>query len=231
MFSKSKTHFLIGSILASEESSIKENNIDGALSNSVVKPDDLIKFAESFYFIRYEFCKLNFIVGARCCNDEILWAGLAKNLMEELGGKSGITHNQLYRDFLRSIGARTEDKLECPAFAQDFNSSWEEFARTAPLMEALSAIAIYEIFDVPDYQMFLEILERAKVPEEGLIFFRVHANAHHFEMFEDTVAWILTQEGGQEAFDRAKDFVFETQRKMWIGLTECLQSKQLVTAN
>ena len=151
--------------------------------------------------------------------------------MEELGGKSGVSHNQLYRDFLKSIGSKPEAELKCPAFARDFNDRWEEFARNAPLIESLAAIAIYEILDVPDYQMLLELLERAKIPEEGLIFFRVHANAHHFAMFEDTVAWILTQEGGQEAFDRAQDFVFETQRKMWIGLTECLQSKQLVATN
>jgi pyrroloquinoline quinone (PQQ) biosynthesis protein C len=231
MKKQSNIKALCSLILDLEKLFISNNNIHEKLNTSIFKLSGLIEFGEYFYFIRHEFCKLNFIVGARCSNDEMLWSGLAKNLIEELGGKNGITHNQLYRDFLKSIGARTEDKLECPAFAKEFNVSWEEFARTAPLMEALSAIAIYEIFDVPDYQMFLEILERAKVPEEGLIFFRVHANAHHFEMFEDTVAWILTQEGGQEAFDRAKDFVFETQRKMWIGLTECLQSKQLVTAN
>jgi Iron-containing redox enzyme len=221
---------IISLILNSEKLFIN-TNVCEELTACILNSSKLVEFGEGFYFIRHDFCKLNFIVGARCSNDEMLWSGLAKNLVEELGGKSGISHNKLYCDFLKSIEARTENELDCPTFAQEFNDRWEEFARTAPLMEALSAIAIYEIFDVPDYQMFLEILERAKVPKEGLIFFRVHANSHHFEMFEDTVAWILTQEGGQEAFDRAKDFVFETQQKMWIGLTECLQSKQLVTAN
>jgi pyrroloquinoline quinone (PQQ) biosynthesis protein C len=221
---------LIVSIMNREKSEIDKLKITEVLGKSI-DIGSLVKFGEIFHFVRYDFCRLNFIIGARCCNNERLWAGLAKNLIEELGGKRGPTHNQLYRDFLQSIGARQEEKLECPKFAQEFNNSWEEFARTSPLIEALSAIAIYEIFDVPDYQMFLEILERAQVPEEGLIFFRVHANAHHFEMFEDTVEWILQQEGGQEAFDKATEFVFETQRKMWIGLTECLETKQLVTAN
>jgi pyrroloquinoline quinone (PQQ) biosynthesis protein C len=224
------TNCLITSIILREQSIIDRLQIKQMLTR-ISNHDFLIEFGESFYFIRYEFCRLNFIIGSRCCNNERLWAGLAKNLMEELGGKRGPTHNQLYRDFLQSIGARPEEKLECPKFAQEFNDTWEKFARHAPLMESLSAIAIYEIFDVPDYRLFLEVLEQAKVPESGLTFFRVHANAHHFEMFEDTVEWILQQEGGQEAFDKATEFVFETQRKMWIGLTECLQSKQLVTAN
>jgi pyrroloquinoline quinone (PQQ) biosynthesis protein C len=222
--------YIINIMMERENFIINELKIAMMLDTSI-KKNGLVDFGEVFHFIRYDFCRLNFIIGARCCNNERLWAGLAKNLMEELGGKHGITHNQLYRDFLQSIGARPEEKLECPKFAQDFNNTWEEFTRNAPLMEALSAIAIYEIFDVPDYRLFLEVLEQAKVPEAGLTFFRVHANAHHFEMFEDTVEWILQQEGGQEAFDKATEFVFETQRKMWIGLTECLQSKQLVTAN
>ncbi|AFY92567.1 iron-containing redox enzyme family protein [Chamaesiphon minutus] len=226
-----KPNHLVSIISEMEKSVINEHDIQHKLNHYLVKHKQLIQFSEIFHFVRYDFCRLNFIVGARCLNDEILWAGLARNLMEELGGKSGISHNQLYRNFLKSIGTKPEAELQCPAFARDFNDSWEEFARNAPLIEALAAIAIYEIFDVPDYQMLLELLEQAKVPEEGLIFFRVHANAHHFAMFEDTVAWILTQEGGQEAFDRAQYFVFETQRKMWIGLTECLETKQLVAAN
>lgn len=227
---KSSVDHLINSIMEREKSMITELKIRDVLS-SVTSKGDTVEFSEAFHFVRHEFCRLNFIVGARCPNNELIWAGLAKNLIEELGGKQGSTHNQLYRDFLRCVAARPEEKLECPKFAQDFNDTWENFARHSPLMESLSAIAIYEIFDVPDYRLFLEVLEQAKVPESGLTFFRVHANAHHFEMFEDTVEWILQQEGGQEAFDKATEFVFETQRKMWIGLIECLQSKQLVTAN
>lgn len=221
---------LITDIINREYSITTSLNIGNRLT-SLVNEGGLVNLGEVFYFVRYDFCRLNFIVGSRCCHDERLWAGLAKNLIEELGGKRGLSHNQLYRNFLHNVGARPEEELECPKFAQDFNDIWENFTRNAPLMESLSAIAIYEIFDVPDYRLLLEVLEQAKVPESGLTFFRVHANAHHFEMFEDTVEWILQQPGGQAAFDKATEFVFETQRKMWIGLTECLQSKQLVATN
>jgi pyrroloquinoline quinone (PQQ) biosynthesis protein C len=219
-------NYLVNSTLVKEETLIQELEVKSFLQNYISKADGLPLFAESFYFIRADFCCLNFTIGERCHSDERLWAGLARNLMEELGGKGGRSHNQLYRDFLFSVNAKNEKDLESPEFADNFNITWRNFAKKAPLMEALSAIAIYEIFDVPDYKLFLDVLTKAKVPEEGLHFFRVHANAHHFAMFEDTITWLMEQEGGEQAFANASEFVFDTQRKMWLGLIECLQQKQ-----
>jgi pyrroloquinoline quinone (PQQ) biosynthesis protein C len=217
---------LVSNIFHQEELLIEETNIKSFLQKYVLKSGSLPAFAESFYFIRADFCCLNFTIGERCHSDERLWSGLARNLMEELGGHGGQSHNQLYRNFLSSVGAKSEQELQSPEFTKVFNNSWRNFAKKAPLMEALSAIAIYEIFDVPDYQLFLDVLTEAKVPEEGLHFFRVHANAHHFAMFEDTITWLMEQEGGEQAFANASEFVFDTQRKMWLGLIECLQEKQ-----
>jgi pyrroloquinoline quinone (PQQ) biosynthesis protein C len=217
---------LVESVFLKEELLIEEVGIKSLLRNYILKTEGLQSFAESFYFIRADFCCLNFTIGERCHSDERLWSGLARNLMEELGGHGGQSHNQLYRNFLSSVGARNEQELQSPEFAKVFNNSWRSFAKNAPLMEALSAIAIYEIFDAPDYKLFLDVLTEAKVPEEGLHFFRVHANAHHFAMFEDTITWLMEQEGGEQAFANASEFVFDTQRKMWLGLIECLQQKQ-----
>jgi pyrroloquinoline quinone (PQQ) biosynthesis protein C len=217
---------LVESVFLREELLIEEIQVKSFLQTAVSKVGNLRSFAESFYFIRADFCCLNFTIGERCHADERLWSGLARNLIEELGGHGGQSHNQLYRNFLSSVGARNEQELKSPEFAEIFNNSWRSFAKNAPLMEALSAIAIYEIFDVPDYKLFLDVLTEAKVPEEGLHFFRVHANAHHFAMFEDTITWLMEQEGGEQAFANASEFVFDTQRKMWLGLIECLQQKQ-----
>jgi pyrroloquinoline quinone (PQQ) biosynthesis protein C len=217
---------LVENIFRQEELLIKESGIKYFLQEYLLNAENLKDFSESFYFIRADFCCLNFTIGERCHTDERLWSGLARNLMEELGGHGGQSHNQLYRNFLSSIGAKSEQDLQPPEFTKVFNNSWRSFAKNAPLMEALSAIAIYEIFDVPDYKLFLDVLTEAKVPEEGLHFFRVHANAHHFAMFEDTITWLMEQEGGEQAFANASEFVFDTQRKMWLGLIECLQQKQ-----
>jgi pyrroloquinoline quinone (PQQ) biosynthesis protein C len=217
---------LVNNIFSKEELLIEEIAVKSFLQKYISRAGNLQAFAESFYFIRADFCCLNFTIGERCHTDERLWSGLARNLMEELGGHGGQSHNQLYRNFLSSVKAKNEQELQSPEFAKDFNNSWRSFAKNAPLMEALSAISIYEIFDAPDYKLFLDVLTEAKVPEEGLHFFRVHANAHHFAMFEDTITWLMEQEGGEQAFTNASEFVFDTQRKMWLGLIECLQQKQ-----
>jgi pyrroloquinoline quinone (PQQ) biosynthesis protein C len=226
---KNNIAVLVNQIKAREESIIDELILDSILGKCTNNYRKIIDFAEYFYFVRVDFCCVNFAVGQRCNNNERLWGGLARNLIEELGGKGGKSHNQLYRDFLACVGAKPEEELECPQFAAEFNSSWRNFAKKAPLMEALSAIAIYEIFDVPDYKLFLDVLERAGVPDKGLHFFKVHANAHHFEMFEDTITWLMEQEGGEAAFANATEFVFNTQRKMWEGLIECLEAKHTLT--
>jgi pyrroloquinoline quinone (PQQ) biosynthesis protein C len=217
-------NFISDTISANEEHIIQELMLDEELGDIVMTPAGLRRFSEAFYFVRYDFCRLNFIVGERCCNNELLWSGLARNLYEEMGGKNGISHNVLYRDFLSSVGAGEESTLKEPEFARQFNASWESFCREASLAEAISAIAIYEIFDVPDYQLLLRVMKKAGVAQQGLKFFHVHAVANHFEMFEDVIPWLQTQEGGEAAFSKAREFVFHTQTKMWRGLVDHLQN-------
>jgi Iron-containing redox enzyme len=215
---------LINEISTSEEKILKDLLVEENLSRIISSQENLKVMAESFYFVRHSFCHLNFIVGERCGNNEFLWSGLAKNLYEELGGKSGTSHNQLYINFLASINAKSEKSLKEPEFARQFNYDLEMFCRQAPLEEVISAIAIYEIFDIPDYQLLLKVMKKANVPQQGLRFFQIHAVANHFEMFEDIICWLKYQKGGEEAFNRAKKFIFHTQTKMWHGLIEHLES-------
>ena len=216
---------LVKTILTEEETILRELELESRLSKLTSTAEGLRKFAEYFYFIRYDFCRLNFIVGERCCHNEFLWSGLAKNLIEELGGKNGISHNQLYRNFLTCAGIASEQELKEPDFAARFNQSWETFCRTSSVAEALSAIAIYEIFDKPDYKLLLNVMKNAGIPKQGLIFFQVHSAAEHFEMFEDIISWLMIQDGGEKAFINGRNFVFETQKRMWLDLLESLSNK------
>ena len=216
---------LVQTILTEEENILQKLELENTLSKLTSTPEGLRKFAECFYFIRYDFCRLNFIVGERCCHNEFLWSGLAKNLIEELGGKSGISHNQLYRNFLTCTGIASEKELKEPDFAARFNQSWETFCRTSSIAEVLSAIAIYEIFDKPDYKLLLNVMKNAGISKQGLVFFQVHSAAEHFEMFEDIISWLMTQDGGEEAFINGRNFVFKTQKKMWLDLLESLSNK------
>lgn len=216
---------LVEEIIAEEEAILNELDIENSLCRVVTASEGLKQFATVFYFVRCDFPTLNFIVGERCGVNEFLWSGLARNLIEELGDKNTLSHNQLYRDFLSCVGASSKGLVNEPLFSAQFNETWKKFCREAPLEDALSAIAVYEIFDQPDYKLFLRTMQKAGVTEAGLRFFEVHAAAEHFGMFEDIVSWLREQPGGTEAFARGKDFVIQTQKKMWIGLMESLQEQ------
>ena len=204
---------------------LHEMQVQHRLSLIVAKPGGLKVFAEAFHFIRVNFVRLNFILGVRCPTHEIYWAGLAHNLMEEVGGEHGPAHNELYRWFLRAAGWSSEDELTCPAFAATFDHEWEEYCRNAPLLEALSAIAVYEVFDNPDYGLLLDVMTGAGLSEDALVFFKVHSKAEHFALFESFFAYAMKSAGGVDTFVRATNFVLEAQRKMWRDLLDLCETR------
>jgi pyrroloquinoline quinone (PQQ) biosynthesis protein C len=227
---KSKLSSLVKSIIAQEESILNELEVEHNLYKLIIQKEGLKNFAEAFYFVRYNFCRLNFILGERCGNNDFLWRGLVRNLLEELGGQKGISHNQLYRDFLDCVGIHSEDSLQDSIFSYQFNASWEKFCRDAPLLEAIAAISVYEVLDKPDYALLLRVLEKAGIAKQGLHFFQVHANAEHFEMFEDVISWLSKQEKGEEIINNGRNFVFRTQRMMWAGLLNTLEEVSMQNA-
>lgn len=195
------------------------------LERIVSSPRGCAAFATNFYFVRYNFYKLNFIIGSRSSPDENYWSGLVHNLYEELGGVHGKSHNELYREFLREVGVSSELDLTEPAFAVTFNRNWEDHCITAPFIEALTAIAIYELLDQPDYKLLLDVMQGAGISQNGLRFFQVHACAQHFELFEETVVRLLTNEDQQIAISRACSFVNSSQKQMWSGLLAQLENR------
>ena len=213
-------------VSAREEAILHELRVKERILEHAQTPEGLSRFAAGFYFIRVNFVRLNFILGARCPNHELYWSGLALNLMEELGGEKGPTHNELYRWFLQAAGIPNEENLLCPSFAAAFDEEWDSYCRETPLLEALGAIAVYEIFDNPDYRMLLEAMQGAGVGERGLIFFRVHAKAEHFELFEKFFEHANQTPAGVSALHRATEFVVNAQRKMWSNLLEWMEQHQ-----
>ncbi len=180
-------------------------------------------FAQEFYFIRYDFCKLNFIVGAKCPPHEKYWCGLTKNLLEELGGGRGATHNQLYRDFLWESCKKKEQELKPKKYAIDFSKKWEGYCREQHYSEGLLAIGMYEALDNPDYDLLYEVIKESGVSDKGLKFFLVHAKAEHYEMFEEMIDEIQMSESDAGRVERVADFVIDTQRFMWENLLNSLE--------
>jgi hypothetical protein len=179
-------------------------------------------FAEAFFFVRCDFVRINFVVGARCSRLEGEWGGLARNLYEELGGGRTKPHNELYREFLASTGAGLEADLVEPDFAGRFNDAWLEFAGGAPLRIALLGVAAYEVLDGPDYSALYSALSLSR-PSSALTFFRIHAEANHFELFHDLLAQgTQSEEDIENDFEVAARFVLTWQKFMWTNLLQHL---------
>ncbi len=213
-------------VIDREEALFNEINLYERLSAICSTKRGLVDFGEAFYFIRYKFYKLNFIIGTRSSPDEAFWGGLVANLLEELGGTDGVSHNELYRIFLREIGASSESELVEPFFTPAFNNNWEKYAFEAPFQEALAAIAVYEILDNPDYQLMLRIAQNAGVTTSGLEFFLVHAGAVHFELFEDFASKMFTTPEGEDVINRSADYVHQLQSGLWKDLLIHLENKK-----
>lgn len=180
-------------------------------------------FALAFYPIRYSFVQLAFTAGARAPMHEDYWCGLAQNLFEEAGEGDKVSHNELYRRFLSSLGLDPDTPVPDTDLGRRFNGAWFDFVRRAPLDEALAAIAIYEIIDAPDYGLMYEALRPSPVPMD-LKFFQVHSIAEHFGMFAGFFESYLRRGGGSlKNLLPVTDFVLGRQEEMWVGLLESIE--------
>jgi hypothetical protein len=208
----------ISAYIARERAILEVYNVHENLANLLTISRGLKGFAQLFYFVRVRFIRHNFLIGAKCPWDEDYWRGIVGNLREELGGAGGVSHNELYRRFLYSVGAAAESDLKEPDFAREFNKSWESYIRYHDVEEALFAIAIYEILDGPDYAMLLKSLEASGEGRLDLAFFKVHAAAEHMCLFVDFLRKIDSDRRREKWEKDAAEFVFSTQEQMWKGL-------------
>jgi hypothetical protein len=211
---------LAGAVRRAEEEVLCELEVIEKLTQWCRNKRGLRAFAEAFFFVRCEFVRINFVVGSRCSRLEEEWGGLARNLYEELGGGYTKTHNQLYREFLSSAGGAAEGDLVEPEFARRFNAAWLQFAGGAPLRTALLGVAAYEVLDGPDYSALYSMLTSSN-PSADLTFFRVHAEANHFELFHDLLRQgTVSNQDVRNDFEIAGRFVLRWQRFMWAGLLQ-----------
>ena len=215
---------LVEAVVRAETDLLAELRVEQRLADVLSTEDGLRNFGETFYFVRYDFCRLNFLVGARCGANDRFTTGIVRNLCEEHGLPRGRSHNQLYRDFLDAVGARPESCLHEPDFAARFNARWHRYCTEAPLPQALSALGVYEVLDNPDYALLLRLMKRVDIHKSGIPFFAVHASAHHSELFDDIISEFLDKDADRSYVDKAARFVIDTQRRMWCDLMSHLQA-------
>ena len=215
---------LAEAVVRAETDLLAELRVERRLANVLSTEAGLRNFAETFYFVRYDFCRLNFLVGARCGANDRFTTGIVRNLCEEHGLLRGRSHNQLYRDFLDAAGACPESCLHEPDFAARFNARWHLHCTEAPLPQALAALGVYEVLDNPDYALLLRLVKRVAVHKSGMPFFAVHASARHSELFADLIAEFLDNDADRSHVDKAARFVIDTQRRMWCDLMSHLHA-------
>jgi hypothetical protein len=176
------------------------------------------RFAEAFHFCRIGFVRMNFLLGARCPDDERYWVGIANNLWAESGGGVTLPHNTLYRRFLKWASGKDSRELVSPDFATKFNDEWDRVALNYPVKDALVTLAAYEAMDKCDYQMLYRALATNCDDPSAMEFFEVHTEVEHTEQFCSVFNLVSADEVQHGIYESSIDLSVSLQRDMWRGL-------------
>jgi hypothetical protein len=204
-----------------EQEILDRLKVEEHLRNATRTRPGMARFVEAFYFCRVGFVRANFILGARCPNDERYWIGLARNLYEEAGGGETPAHNALYRRLIHRYAGKPEGELRPPHFAEKFDQAWIKLASDAPIIEALVGFAVYEALDAPDYQMLYRALKPNIQDTKTLEFFAIHTEVRHVELFDDALGLAGAD---PMILERAGARVLNLQEQMWAELVHYLKA-------
>lgn len=130
---------------------------------------------------------------------------ILENIKEELGG-NGRSHELLYVDFAESIGADLSNEYieeeTYPELARNYNKGSKKWLQERDWDSRISAFTALERLDNMEYSALLSLAESFGVNEKGLIFFKVHVQARHFEQVREALltVWEKNQNKVKEAF-------------------------------
>lgn len=139
---------------------------------------------------------------------------IVENIKEELGG-NGRSHELLYVDFAESIGAdlRNEyiEEETYPEFARNYNKGSKKWLQERDWDSRISAFTALEKLDNMEYNALLSLAEAFGANEKGLIFFKVHVQARHFEQVREALltVWEKNPNKVKEAFTFVADHEIE----------------------
>jgi thiol-disulfide isomerase/thioredoxin len=130
---------------------------------------------------------------------------ILENIKEELGG-NGRSHELLYVDFAESIGADLSNEYieeqTYPEFAKNYNKGSKKWLLERDWDSRISAFSALERLDNMEYSALLSLAESFVTNEKELIFFKVHAQAQHFEQVSEALltVWEKNPNKVKEAF-------------------------------
>lgn len=183
-----------------------------------------IYFAKVFYHARGHFHDFLWFIGnhakSKTVKDIVL-----KNISEEMNG-SGLSHEQLYIDFAKCMGADIEREfVEEETYLdsiKEFNKGHLQWLRSHDDECRFSAFSAYERLDNIDYHYLLKLVMTLNLPTKALLFFKVHTRVQHFGTTENELRkiWDRNPEKVKEAFQ----FIGRHQIKMWNDLSNSIDS-------
>lgn len=185
------------------------NSIDWSTHNRA-------KFAKLFYHIRGHYYQFLWYVGSTAPSWDYKKIVL-DNTTEEFG-KGSKSHDQLYWQFAKDCGVdiipeifSEEYNLE---FVRKFNHNFLELTLKEDWDKIWGAFSAYEALDNSDYSNLLRLVnDNFELSASGKVFFKVHANATHYESTEQllTTIWNENPQAVKDGFG----WVMKNQLAMW----------------
>jgi len=181
-----------------------------------------IYFAKVFYHVRGYFHNFLWYMGNHAPDAEFKKIVL-HNIAEEFS-INGRSHEQLYIDFAKSVGADLSTEFynedhHLP-FIKEFNKQHLKWLSTHDWPSCVAAFSAYERLDNIDYAKLLELAKSLGTEKRGLVFFNVHIVVEHFETTLNTL--IAIWENNEEKIKEAFNFIREHQIKMWNNLSDAI---------
>jgi hypothetical protein len=178
-----------------------------------------IYFAKTFYHVRGHFHDFLWYLGTHTADAKVK-AIILENIAEEFGG-IGYSHEQLYYNFAKSVGADLNNEIikeeNYLPFIRKFNQGHLEWLQSHNLESRLAAFSAYERLDNIDYVILRDLAKSLNVKGKGLIFFNVHAKAGHFDRVSSylVMVWNIDCNSVKKAFS----FIGAHQLQMWETLS------------
>ena len=144
------------------------------------------------------------------------------NFSEEFGGHAP-SHEQLYFYFAKELGVSPEILMSDDfylGFLKEFNKGHLDWLRSNGWEGCLAAYSAYERLDNLDYKNLLTIAQNMKLTTKGLVFFKVHYEAEHFDVTESAINAIWETHKPQVI--ASFDFIANHQIAMWTKFAEYL---------
>lgn len=207
-----------------KEYQTKIRNISLFSKDTILRIEEQREFAKLFYHIRGHFYKFLWALG-----NKLPTAGLKHiilhNIQEEFGGKA-LSHEELYYLFCDNLNVEIREEaipssIEIP-FVKKFNEGHTQYIRHNNWQVGFSAFSAYELLDNVDYAILLKLVETFSFnsTKQGLYFFKLHANANHFETTSEELEalWKSNPQHVKAGFN----FIASHQLEMWQKLSDTL---------